>query len=202
MRLRLIHIVGTGSVLWASAALAGPMVANASSAGGVPTLTKLVQNLGTSEVQGLLGSPSRRGGEVSISLQAPAASAPGGGLSMVYVAGLGSVPDAGTLQAAAGRGVSSLVTQGQNLGYASAGYSLGQTLGVSVSELGNYLYVVHVPFNIAITDGYTDPGPADNGGLPVVIVPAPSSTMLGLLGLVLIGSGTVRMRRVHRAASA
>ncbi len=163
---------------------------------------KLVQNLGTSQVQGMLGSPSRQGGEVSVALQPPAASAPGGGLSMVYVAGLGTVPDVGTLQAAAGRTAQLLTTQGQNLGYASAGYSLGQTLGVSVSELGNYLYVVHVPFNIAITDGYTDPGPADNGGLPVVIVPAPSSTTLGLLGLVLVGSATVRMRRMRRAASA
>jgi hypothetical protein len=194
-------MLGVWAVLWAGAAQAGPITANASPAGGVPTLQKLVQNLGQSQVQGLLGSPSRRGGEVSIQLQTPAASVPGGGLSMVYVAGLGATPDAGTLQAAAAAqraAMSTTTARGQNLGYASAGYSLGETLGVSVSELGGYLYVVHVPFNIAITSGYRDPGPADTGRSPIVIVPAPSSTMLGLFGLVLIGSGWLRTRRACR----
>lgn len=191
-------LLGVCAAFWASAAMAGPMAADSSSSGGVPTLLKLVQNLGQSQVQGQLGSPSRQGGEVSVYLQAPAASVPGGGMSMVYVAGLGSVPDAGTLQAAAQRSLMPTTAKGQNIGYASSGNTLGQTLGVNVTELGNYLYVVHVPFNIAITAGYKDPGPADTGGLPVVIVPTPSSTVLGSLGLLLIGTGGIRVRRARR----
>lgn len=197
----LTYTLAASVLLWAAVAQAGPIVSNAASAGGLPTLQKLVQNLGQSQAQGLLGSPSQRGGEVSIQVQTPAASVPGGGLSMVYVAGLGAVPDAGTLQAAAAAhrsAMNAVTARGQNTGYASDGYTLGETLGVSVSELGNYLYVVHVPFNIAITSGYKDPGPADTGRLPVVIVPAPSSTMLGMFGLVLIGSGWLRGRRAYR----
>lgn len=198
MRTYLILSVAACGALLTSGALAGPI--HPGNGGGLPTLQRLVQNLSQAQVQGQLGSPSRRGGEVSLRLQPPAASAPGGGMSMVYVAGdSGFVPSTGLLTLAGQRSAGLLRPQGQNTGFASSSdYSLGQTLGVSVSELGNYLYVVHVPFNIAITDRYTDPGPADTGQMPVVVVPAPSSTMLGLLGLMLMGTGILRMGRMHR----
>lgn len=202
MKPRLIYGMGVCAVFWASVALAGPIgAADNSGAGGVPTLLKLVQNLGQQQLHGQLGSPARGGGEVSVYLQSPAASVPSGGLSMVYVPGNTFRPDMGTLQLAARRNWLQTTPAGQNLGFTSTGYDLGQTLGVSVTELGNYLYVVHVPFNIAIKDRYTDPGPAAGGPLPVV-VPAPSSTMLGLLGLVLIGCGIIRVGRVSRIVHA
>lgn len=201
MKSRLLHTIGACAIFWGGTALAGPMAASTSSAGGVPTLQRLVQNLGQSQVQGLLGSPSRHG-EVSLYLQSPAASVPGGGLSMVYVVGTGFLPDTNVVRTAGQRALQGSRPVGRNVGFGGTDYSLGQTLGVSVSELGNYLYVVHVPFNIAIKDRYTDPGPADNGGLPVVVVPAPSSTTLGLLGLVLIGAGLVRIGHARHVPSA